>query len=339
MPKVSVVMPVYNCVAYIKQSVESILAQTFTDFEFFIIDDHSTDGTYEYLQTLTDARIQLIRKPQNSGYTVSLNMGLDMAKGEYVARMDGDDIALPERFAKQVSFMDNRKDVAVCGTCYRILGTDTIIQMPLTNEAAKIVSIMHVPVAHPTVFIRHSVLTNHQFIYNEKLAPAEDYDLWTRILEVGKIENLPEVLLLYRQHSQQESMTKYKNLIESAVEIRQKQLSKSLHFSHKKYSVLFAISVLTKQPEIINASSIKKIATLLVEMEKNNAIKKVYDSNLLYNYLRQVWLFYIKQFNQPKISDIKLLINIATCKVTRMPVIFYIKFLKNIIIFSSFSKA
>ena len=147
------------------------------------------------------------------------------------------------------------------------------------------------------------------------------------------------MLLLYRQHGQQESIKKYKKLIESAVEIRHNQLNKILLFPHKKYTLLFAISVLTKQPVFINASSIKKIATLLVEMEKNNAIKKVYDGNLLYEYLRPVWLFYIKQFNEPKVSDIKLLINIATCKLTRMPVIFYIKFLKNISIFSSFSKS
>ena len=226
MPGVSVIMPVYNCVAYIRESVESILQQTFADFEFIITDDHSTDGTYEYLQTVTDKRIQLTRKPKNSGYTNSLNMGLEMAKGIYIARMDGDDIALPERLEKQVSFMNNNPNVAVSGCFYKMLGTDTIVEMPVTNEEAKVVAIMHVPVAHPTVIMRREVLIKHHFIYNEKYEPAEDYDLWTRILEVADIENLPEVLLQYRRHAQQESITKYNRLIKASQEIKRKTIEK-----------------------------------------------------------------------------------------------------------------
>ncbi len=331
-PQISVVMPVYNCVAYIEESVASILTQTFRDFEFFIIDDYSTDGTYEYLQTVTDSRIQLIRKPKNSGYTVSLNMGLEMAKGEYIARMDGDDIALPERFAKQVLFMDNNPDVAVCGSSYQLSGTDTIIRMPPGFEEAKVVALMNVPVAHPTVFIRRSVLIQHQLRYNPVFEPTEDYELWTRIMEIGKIENLPESLLLYRKHSEQQSITKFKSLIDAAVEIREHQLKKLIAFTNKNYDVLFAISILTKQPAVIDTISFKKIKHLLTDMYSSNAIKKFYDDRLLYKFLREVWLFYATQFNTPGLKDIPLLFKIAGNKLTVMSSNFYLRMLKNMLV-------
>jgi glycosyltransferase involved in cell wall biosynthesis len=313
--------------------VESILSQSFTDFEFLIIDDHSQDGTYEYLQTLTDSRIKLIRKPVNSGYANSLNMGLDMARGEYIARMDGDDIALPERFAKQVKFMDQHPGVVVAGTCYKVLGTDAIVQMPLSFEAANIVAIMQVPVAHPTVFIRRSVLVMNRLRYNETLEPTEDYDLWTRLMEYGRIENLPEALLLYRRHSEQESITKFNRLIEAAVSIRERQLKKLLNFDHKPYDLLFAIAVLTKQPVDVSSRSLKILRQLLLDMYESNASKKVYDEQLLYHYLRDSWVYYIVQFNKPHLKDTGMLLKIAGNNVTRMGMVFYLKSLKKMLKF------
>ncbi len=331
-PKISVIMPVYNCVDYIGESVESILSQTFTDFELLIIDDHSTDGTYKYLQGLTDSRIRLIRKPQNTGYAKSLNIGLDMAKGEYIARMDGDDISLPERFAKQVFFMDNNPGVVVSGTAYKILGTDTIIKMPLTYEEAKVVSIMQVPVAHPTVIMRRSVLNKYHLLYNEELEPAEDYDLWTRILEIGRIENLRDVLLLYRRHTAQESITKYNRLIEAAISIRYSQLTKLITFNDKPYDNLFAISILTKQDMPVSAALINKIVLLLTDMYKSNSNEHIYEKKLLYNYLREAWLFYILKFNKPALYDVALLFNTRKMKLTRMGLVFNLQFLKKILV-------
>lgn len=330
-PRVSVLMPVYNCEAYIRESVESILSQTFTNFEFLIIDDYSQDGTYEYLQTLTDPRIKLIRKPANSGYAKSLNMGLDMARGEYIARMDGDDIALPERFAKQVTFMDQHLGVVVAGTCYKVLGTDAVVQMPLSFEAAKMVALMQVPVAHPTVFMRRSVLVKNQLRYDEKLEPTEDYDLWTRVMENGRIENLPDVLLLYRRHSEQESITKLNRLIEAAVSIRERQLSKLLNFADKPYDVLFAIAVLTKQAIPVSAGSLKLLRQLLTDMYESNSSTKVYDEHLLYQYLRNTWVFYIVQFNNPRLKDAGMLLQMVGNNVTRMGLVFYLRSFKKML--------
>lgn len=328
-PAVSVIMPVYNCVSYIKESVDSILSQTFRDFEFLIIDDHSTDGTFEYLQTLQDTRIKLTRKPHNTGYVRSLNMALDMAQGEYIARMDGDDISLPERFSKQVGFMNSHPDVLVVGTCYKFLGTDQVVKMPQTYEEAKVISIMHVPVAHPTAFIRRSVLNSNQLRYNEKMEPAEDYDLWTRILDIGKIENLPETLLLYRRHSEQESIKKLTRLVEAAVEIRSTRLEKLLSFRNKQYDNLFAIKILTRQDVTITGWVAKQTMLLLTDMYENNLIKRIYHHSLLYTYLRDIWLFHILKFKKPLLKDAPLLLKTSRSVVTRMEPAFYLRSLKR----------
>lgn len=202
-PKISVLMPVFNCRQYIEDSVNSILNQTFSDFEFLIIDDSSTDGTFEYLKSLTDPRITLIRKPQNTGYTVSLNIGLKMAKGKYIARMDGDDISLSDRFAKQVTFMDANPDIIVCGGGYEAIGSDFKFIPKTSNEDIVLEMMSFSPIAHPTVFLRNSILKNNNIQYNTKYEPAEDYQLWMILSEYGKLANLSDVLIYYRIHQNQ----------------------------------------------------------------------------------------------------------------------------------------
>lgn len=203
-------MPVFNCRQYIEESVNSILNQTFTDFEFLIIDDCSMDGTFEYLQRLTDHRINLIRKPKNTGYTISLNLGLKMATGEYIARMDGDDISLPERFEKQVAFMDENPEVVVCGGAYEAIGSSFKFIPKCTNEDI-VLDLMSVSViAHPTAFFRNSILKKNNITYKKEYEPAEDYKMWTFLSEYGNLANLTDVVLHYRMHPNQTSSVRAK---------------------------------------------------------------------------------------------------------------------------------
>ena len=202
-PFVSVIMPVYNCETYVKASVESILNQTMTDFEFLIIDDASTDKTVDRIKSYNDPRIHLIEKPANTGYTNSLNLGIKLAQGKYVARMDGDDISVPERFAKQVAFLEENTEVVVCGSlCYRI-GEDRIIYTPEKHETIKLVLLRENALVHPSVMMRKDALDKRSMIYDVDKEPAEDYDLWVRLLPIGKLHNLQEVLLNYRVHNNQ----------------------------------------------------------------------------------------------------------------------------------------
>ncbi|TRX34835.1 glycosyltransferase [Flavobacterium sp. ZT3R18] len=219
-PKITVLMPVYNCELYIQEAVDSVLNQTFTDFEFLIIDDASTDATVAIIKKYNDPRIQLIQKPENSGYTNSLNHGLSIAKGEYIARMDGDDISLPERFAKQVAFLDANQDVVLCGTFYSIIGTEKGITVPENFEDIKLALLRKCCFGHPTVMIRKKSLDKLVVIYDVSKEPAEDYDLWIRLLAIGKLHNLQEVLLNYRVHDSQVSQKRDKQQINSALEAR-----------------------------------------------------------------------------------------------------------------------
>lgn len=204
-PKITVLMPVYNCELYVQTAVESILNQTFADFEFLIIDDASTDATVSILKKFDDSRIQLIQKPVNSGYTNSLNYGLQLAKGEYIARMDGDDISYPERFAKQIAYLETHPEVVVCGTTYKIVGNDKRITLPEHHKAIKIGLLWGNCISHPSVMIRKKVLEEYAIQYDTSKEPTEDYDMWVRLLALGKLHNLQEVLLEYRVYGNQVS--------------------------------------------------------------------------------------------------------------------------------------
>lgn len=219
-PKITVLMPVYNCELYIRESIDSILNQTFDDFELLIIDDASTDKTVDIIKAYNDFRIQLIEKPQNSGYTNSLNYGLSIAKGEYIARMDGDDISLRERFAKQVSFLDANPDVVLCGTIISIIGTNKIVSLPESHEDIKLLLLKSNCIAHPSVMFRNQKAKDFSILYDIYKEPAEDYDLWVRLLAIGKLYNLQEVLVNYRVHNFQVSKKRELQQVNSALDTR-----------------------------------------------------------------------------------------------------------------------
>lgn len=203
MPKVSVILPVYNCEKYIFETVQSVLNQTFADFELLIVDDCSTDNTVAIIKEFNDDRIQLTVKEKNTGYTDSLNYAVSIAKGQYIARMDGDDICLPTRFEKQVTFLDTNPKIILCGSAIQIIGTDTILRHPSNHEAIKIKLCFGSSFYHPSVMGRIEVFQAN--LYDKKYEPAEDYDLWTRLAFQGELANLEEVLLLYRVHDNQVS--------------------------------------------------------------------------------------------------------------------------------------
>ena len=207
-PKISVLMPVYNAAPYLREALDSILGQTYADFEFLIINDGSTDTSRSIVDSYQDSRIKHIANTINAGLVAALDEGIELAQGEYIARMDADDISLPERFAKQVEFMDQHPDVGACGTAYQYFGdldrTETPIQD--TRKAFTFLS-RNSSLGHPTTMIRRSVLNQHGIRYESKYGFAADYAFWIQIGQVAKITSLPETLLLYRWHSSNMSKT------------------------------------------------------------------------------------------------------------------------------------
>lgn len=238
-PLITVIMPVYNCEHYIREAIESILIQSYTNFEFLIIDDASTDQTLSIIRQIKDSRIRLIEKPKNTGYTSSLNYGFSIAKGAYIARMDGDDISLPQRFAKQVAFMETHPDVVVCGTNYKIIGSNQKKLLSETHEDIKIELLKNTCFGHPTVIIRREVLENHNLQYDIKKEPAEDYDLWVTLLNYGKLHNLQEILLHYRVHDEQVSKKRRNVQLKSKLTTRVKILQYSgVNFTRVEWDIL-----------------------------------------------------------------------------------------------------
>ena len=205
MPKISVVMPVYNGERYLKEAVDSILNQTLSDFEFIIIDDGSTDSTEDIIKSYSDSRIKYIKNEKNLGVALTLNKGLDAATGEYIARMDADDISLSDRFHKQTAFMEEHKNIAVCSgimeyfgeiktpKCYTVFGIENMRINMLFDSC----------LYHPAVMMRRSVIEAEHYRYDNAFDKVEDYELWTRVMLKYDIDNVNSVLLRYRIHKNQ----------------------------------------------------------------------------------------------------------------------------------------
>lgn len=200
-------MPAYNAAKYLREAIDSILAQTFTDFEFIIINDGSTDATRQIIQSYDDPRIIYLENEHNSGICVTLNRGLDAARGRYIARMDSDDISLPERFARQVAYMDTHPDIGVLGTLVERISNDgsTIDYPPSENNPYKCKAslLFATCVAHPAVMMRTSILKDNNLYYDDYFRGMEDYHLWWRLSHYTMISNIQEVLLKYRLHQNQ----------------------------------------------------------------------------------------------------------------------------------------
>ena len=206
-PAISVILPVYNVEVYVREAVESILAQTFTDFELIIINDGSTDDSGVILRELAarDARIVLVERP-NDGLVSALNDGIEIARADLIARMDADDVSMPERFALQHARMIQEPELAVLGSFIRVMDKDGDIihlgdHFPLTSEqATRCVEHSRCPVAHPAVMMRRDAVLKAGG-YRKAFSHAEDYDLWLRMIEAGyAIANIPQPLLNYREH-------------------------------------------------------------------------------------------------------------------------------------------
>ena len=202
-------MSVYNAEAFVKEAVESILQQTFTQFEFIIIDDGCTDNTIKIIDSFTDKRICLYRNETNLGLIKSLNKALSKAKGEFIARMDADYIALPGRLECQLDFMSRNNSIGVCGTAAGYIGSENIqFNYPTNHNAIKLSMLYQNPIVHSTAMWRREVFEKNSLWYDDNFPGAEDYELWSRTIFYTEFANLKTPLLLYRLHYEQVTKAK-----------------------------------------------------------------------------------------------------------------------------------
>ncbi|MBF0502003.1 MAG: glycosyltransferase [Candidatus Riflebacteria bacterium] len=199
---ISVVMSVFNGANFLREAIISVLNQTYSDFEFIIIDDGSSDDSSEIIQSFNDSRIHFFCNPCNLGLAKSLNRGIELSSGEFIARMDCDDVCIPDRFEIQVEFLKSHDDIGICGSSIYMLQNDSKrrIQVYLDKYLLSFMLLFHNTMAHPSVMMKKVVLNDFHLRYDENMKAAQDYDFWARCAEVTNLANCPEPLLYFRVH-------------------------------------------------------------------------------------------------------------------------------------------
>ena len=207
-PLVSVLMPVYKTPEDIlKKTIESILSQTYANFEFLILDDCPEHPVENIVRQYKDKRIKYFKNEKNLGITPSRNKLIKIAKGDYLAVADHDDISLATRFEKEVAFLNTHPEVGVVGTWYQCFPKKKIKKKFVTNEQIERDLMRNCSILHPSSMIRKSVLTQNKICYQEEYSPAEDYALWISLIGKTKFANIDEVLYLYRDYAENTSKT------------------------------------------------------------------------------------------------------------------------------------
>tara|TARA_Y100000310_G_C20604320_1_gene774721 strand:- start:350 stop:1411 length:1062 start_codon:yes stop_codon:yes gene_type:complete len=288
-------MTVYNGEKYLPESIDSILKQTYTDFEFMIIDDASTDLSRDIIHSHDDTRIKLIENAKNIGQVESLNRGLEKAKGEYIARMDQDDISLPKRLECQLTVMEKNKNVGVCGTFAQFIdknGRDIHInsneEMMTENEDLKTELLFRSCFLHPTVIIRSSLIKDNLLYYEKDSGYGQDYRLWYRMTPLCDFMNLEEKLLKYRIHSNQMSNKKRNDQFISSNVTRKivlenflsRKINQREEIKHAKISISQHGSTLIE---------VKHAESWLLFLRDQNEISKKYCKKSLSKVLNNIW--------------------------------------------------
>lgn len=225
MPRVTVLMPVYNVASYVEEAIRSVLDQSYKDFTLLVLDDHSDDSTPQVVASIPDARIQLVRNDKNLGLADNLNKGLSLVQTELMARMDGDDIALPTWLESEVAYLDAHPEVGVCGAGAQRFGTSqSLVVLPEQDADIRVALLFNCPVLVPTV--RMEVIRRHQLRYRADSFPAEDYRFWADCADCTQLHNLSLPLFRYRMHPSQICTSKVVTQKQKANEVRAMMLQR-----------------------------------------------------------------------------------------------------------------
>lgn len=289
MPGVSVIMPVHNSVRYLRQAVSSILSQSFTDFEFIIVDDASTDGTREILDCFQDNRIQVLNNTTNIGIARSLNRGVQAARGRYIARMDGDDVASPDRLARQVAFLDHHPDITLVGSWARLWGRSLPLlqKKPVGCEAVRAALLFDTPFVHPSVVFRRDRMLREQLFYDPTFVRAQDYDLWSRMSDKCLMDNIPLPLLRFRIHKQSATNTGHEQSTAMALKILRRHLAKIGVYSDD--ATLFFHHRISRGMRMFSMWEICAAEKWLLHLKKENDSRQIYSVDVFSELLSEVW--------------------------------------------------
>jgi len=294
--KISVIMSVYNSENYLNSSIESILNQSFSNFEFIIINDCSNDNSLKIINEYKniDKRIKLVENDINLGLPVSLNKAIKIAYGKYIARMDADDIAIANRLETQFNFLEKNKNIGAVGSYVKTFGIEKKKwKYPISSEWIKTSMIFDSSLAHPSVMIRKEILLDNP--YNEELKVSQDFDLWIRLSQKGvRFYNIPKVLLYYQINQKSNSRKTqnidyrgelYKllfgnNLLKLNIEIDEEEKNVFLQISKNKF--------------ILSDKEIKIVVKIFYQILKSNKKIKIYNNFYLKSVIGIKWYNILK---------------------------------------------
>ncbi|MFC1849049.1 glycosyltransferase family 2 protein [candidate division CSSED10-310 bacterium] len=289
MSMVTVLMTVFNGERYLHETITSVLNQTFTDFTFLVIDNASTDNSLKIVHSFNDQRLKLEALPENIGQVPALNKGLDMITTPYIARIDADDICLPQRLEKQVAFMENNVQVGICGTyAMAFKGKQEIaIRFPLHTADIKVKLLFECCLGHPSVMMRKELLDRYQLRYNEQLGHSEDWELWQRAANCFDLANIPEFLLRYRLHAGAESHKVIDRQKEAATKLDAESLKHLKLQNHPLRTIHRDVATETfnarnREPQLIH--DVEKWFELLKEANQNY---QIYAPEALQRFLKE----------------------------------------------------
>lgn len=295
-PLVSVVMGCYNDEKYIREAIDSILNQTINDLELLIIDDCSSDSTIEIIESYSDNRITFIKNTENKGLGFNLNLGVRIAKGKYIARMDADDISMPTRLERQVMYLEKHPQTICVGTSARKIGDISLRTKILSPIMKQYTSYHHIQVAlllgtpmlHPSVMFNRQLLLKTGLNYNPSYRRAQDYELWSRMIACQyKMENLPDILFCYRYTKTQASAKHRDDQIKRSLPIY-KQLI--VNFINKEVSDEdLQIHAQFATAQTITKNDIIKLRKWIFFFLKESKAKDSIDYEFMLNFFKRRW--------------------------------------------------
>jgi len=302
-------MPVFDGEPHLRAAIQSLLAQTYTNFELIILNDGSCDGSEAIIREFaeTDPRIKYVESIGNKGLIATLNEGLSLAKGQFIARADQDDICMPVRFERQLEFLEKNQDVDICSAWFKFIGEKTgKIELPEKDDAIRIFFLDNCAICHPLMFARHSVFKKTGLLYNPAAFASEDYDLWTRLAAFAKFGNIPEVLLNYRITAGQMSSKYFDAQQKNSTRCKTRMLNYVYNAKDKREEKV--LETIANHKSVEKMTQLKESMILLTAIGQANETQRFFDIKLFQNYIlekrKNLVLYYYHNIKRYRIKHL-----------------------------------
>jgi glycosyltransferase involved in cell wall biosynthesis len=303
-PLISVVITVYNGILYLQEAIQSLLDQTFVDFELILLDDCSSDGSVDLIKSYTDPRIKLVQNSKNLGIAMNTNLGLAIARGRYIAFMGHDDISLPERLQIQYGFMESNPTISICGSWLQTFGRyEQVMTYPINNGLIKSKLLFSTTFGAPSVIIRKKDFVDNKLIFRHSYSYAEDYDIWVRAASIGlQSANIPQVLVKYRVHDTQVSSNHHGIQLELTARIQLFQLRcMGIDPLMEELQLHFGLSTGQISKE---TNYLEKVKNWFIKIDQANQKNNIYPQSDLRTVLNYYWNSAYQKYHEAHLKKI-----------------------------------